>query len=76
MFTPKYRKRAIYGQLKRAIGSILRQLCEQQGIELLAGHAMADHVHLLVSVPERTAKVQHREHGRVHQREVGDPNPR
>ncbi len=53
VFTPKYRKRAIYGQLKKAIGGILRQLCEQQGIELVEGHAMADHVHLLLSVPPK-----------------------
>jgi len=53
VFTPKYRKRAICGQLKKAIGGILRQLCEQQGIELVEGHAMADHVHLLVSVPPK-----------------------
>ena len=53
VFTPKYRKRAIYGQLKKAIGGILHQLCDQQGIELVEGHAMADHVHLLVSVPPK-----------------------
>jgi putative transposase len=53
VFTPKYRKRAIYGQLKKSIGGILRQLCDQQGIELVEGHAMADHVHLLLSVPPK-----------------------
>ncbi len=50
---PKYRKKAIYGKLRQQIGEILRQLCRQKEIELLEGHAQADHVHMLLSVPPR-----------------------
>ncbi len=53
VFTPKYRKRAIFGQLRKGIGNILRDLCVQNGIELLEGHAMPDHVHLLLSIPPK-----------------------
>jgi putative transposase len=53
VFVPKYRKRAIFGALKREIGSILRKLCEQEGVELVEGHALADHVHLCVSIPPK-----------------------
>ncbi len=35
------------------IGRILRQLCERHGVELLEGHALADHVHLLLSIPPK-----------------------
>ncbi len=45
VFVPKYRKRAIFGELRKQVGGILRQLCQQEGIELVEGHAMADHVH-------------------------------
>lgn len=44
MIVPKYRKRAIFGQLRRQIGGILRELCVQHEIDLVEGHAMPDHV--------------------------------
>lgn len=53
VFVPKFRKKAIFGQLRKSIGGILRQLCEQQKIELVEGHAMSDHVHLLLSIPPK-----------------------
>ena len=45
VFVPKYRKRSLYGTLRRDIGNILRGLCVQHGVELVEGHAMADHIH-------------------------------
>jgi len=51
VFVPKYRRRVIYGQLRRRIGRIIRELCQQQGVELVEGHAMPDHVHLCLSIP-------------------------
>ena len=53
VFVPKYRKRAIFGSLRKAIGGILRQLCEQEGVELVEGHALSDHVHLCLSIPPK-----------------------
>jgi len=53
VFCPKYRKRVIYGELRRKIGKIIRRLCDQHKVELIEGHAMADHVHLCVSVPPK-----------------------
>jgi len=50
---PKYRKKALYGRLRREIGKILRDLCLQKDLELLEGKAMPDHVHMLLSVPPR-----------------------
>ena len=46
---PKYRQKALYGQLKKRIGGILRELCEQRGVELIEGKAMANHVHMCLS---------------------------
>jgi len=53
VFVPKYRKRSIFGQLRKGIGRILRELCDQQGVELIEGHAMPDHVHLCLSIPPK-----------------------
>ena len=51
VFAPKYRRKEIYGQLKKDIGEILRKLCEQKGVEIIEAEACADHIHILVSIP-------------------------
>ena len=53
VFTPKYRKRAIFGSIRKGIGKILRELCEQEKVELVEGHALWDHVHLCLSIPPK-----------------------
>lgn len=53
VFVPKYRRKSIYGRLRREIGGIIRELCRQAGVELVEGHAMADHVHLCLSIPPK-----------------------
>jgi len=53
VFVPKYRKKSIFGSLRRGIGRILRELCEQHGVELVEGHAAVDHVHLCLSIPPK-----------------------
>ena len=51
VFAPKYRRKEIYGTLKKDIGVILRKLCEQKGVEIIQAEACVDHVHMLVSIP-------------------------
>jgi putative transposase len=53
VIVPKCRRRLLYGKLRRQIGRILRDLCDQKGIELIEGHAMPDHVHLCLAIPPR-----------------------
>ena len=53
VFTPKYRRKAIYGQYKESIRSILMSLCSHKGVEILEGHLMPDHIHMLVSIPPK-----------------------
>ena len=53
VFTPKYRRKAIYGQYRESVGQILRQLCNYKGVEILEGHLMPDHIHMLVSIPPK-----------------------
>ena len=51
VFAPKYRRKEIYGELKKEIGAILRKLCEQKKVELIEAEACPDHIHMLVSLP-------------------------
>ena len=51
VFAPKYRRQAIYGEIKKDIGEILRKLCEQKGVEIIEAEACPDHVYMLVSIP-------------------------
>ena len=53
VFTPKYRRKVIYYQYKKSIRDILKQLCNYKGVEILEGHLMPDHVHMLVSIPPK-----------------------
>ena len=51
VFAPKYRRKAIYGKLKRDIGAILRELCERKHVSIIEANAMPDHIHMLVEIP-------------------------
>ena len=51
VFAPKYRRKEIYGQLKKDIGEILRKLCEQKCVEIIEAEVCPDHIHMLVSIP-------------------------
>ena len=53
VFTPKYRRKAVYNQYKESIRDILKQLCAQKGVEIIEGHLMVDHIHILVSIPPK-----------------------
>ena len=53
VFAPKYRRMEIYGEIKVDIGKILRQLCQQKGIEIIEAELCKDHIHMLVSIPPK-----------------------
>ena len=53
VFIPKYRRREIYGKLRKDIGAILRRLCEYKGVEVIEGHAIPDHINMLVKIPPK-----------------------
>lgn len=53
VFTPKYRRKVIYNQIRSDIGEILRKLCEYKGIGIIEGHLMPDHVHVLLAIPPK-----------------------
>ena len=51
VFAPKYRRKAIYGELRADIGAILRKLCDEKKVEIIEANACPDHIHMLVSIP-------------------------
>ena len=53
VFTPKYRRKIIYNQYRSSLGEIFHRLCSYKGVEIIEGHLMPDHVHMLVSIPPR-----------------------
>jgi len=53
VFTPKYRRKIIYNELRADIRQIIKDLCKWKGIEIIEGHMMPDHVHLLLSIPPK-----------------------
>lgn len=53
VFAPKYRRKVFYGEKRRDIGAILRQLCEWKGVEIHEAEVCPDHVHMLVSNPPK-----------------------
>ncbi len=46
---PKYRKKSLYGGLRRYIGLVLKELAERKESKIEEGHLMSDHVHILIS---------------------------
>ena len=53
VFIPKYRQKVFYGQMRAKVGAIIRELCQQKGVEVVEGRAMPDHIHLCLSIPPK-----------------------
>ena len=58
VFIPKYRRKAIYGKLRRDIGIYLRRLCDYKSVEIVEAHACVDHIHMLVKIPPKLSVSQ------------------
>ena len=53
IFIPKYRRKEIYGKLRKDIGEILRQLCGYKDVEIVEANACSDHIHMLLKIPPK-----------------------
>lgn len=58
IFIPKCRRKVVYGQLRRELGTVFRALAQEKESEIIEGHLMPDHVHMLLSVPPKYAVAQ------------------
>ncbi len=57
VFAPKYRRQIIYGELKKEIGKILRELCVWKQIEIIEAEACKDHIHMSIKIPPKYSVV-------------------
>ena len=58
VFIPKYRRKALYAQLRQYLGEVFRRLAEQRESRIEEGHLMSDHVHMMISIPPKYAVSQ------------------
>lgn len=58
VFIPKYRKKAIFGRIRRELGDVFHRLARQKESLIEEGHLMPDHVHLMISIPPKYAVAQ------------------
>ena len=58
VFAPKYRRKIIYGQLKRDIANILSMLCKRKGVKIIEAEVCPDHIHMLVEIPPNISVAQ------------------
>ncbi len=53
IFIPKYRRKTLYVSLRRHLGTVFRELARQRECQIEEGHLMADHMHMLISIPPK-----------------------
>ena len=58
VFIPKYRRKTLYAELRRYLGEVFRKLAEQKESRIEEGHLLADHVHMLISIPPKYSVAQ------------------
>ena len=58
VFIPKYRRKALYKELRRHLGDVFHSLAQQKESSIEEGHLMADHVHMLISIPPKYSVAQ------------------
>ena len=55
VFIPKYRRKAIYGEVRQMLGEIFHDLARQKECRIIEGHLLADHVHMCLEIPPKHA---------------------
>ena len=58
VWIPKYRKKTLFGQLRKELGPVLRDLASHRESEIIEGRLCIDHVHMLISIPPKYAVAQ------------------
>jgi REP-associated tyrosine transposase len=55
VFVPKWRRKVLYGTIRKAIGPMLHELARQKECTILEGHVMPDHIHMMIAIPPKCA---------------------
>ena len=55
VWSTKYRYKVLQGDIRLRVRGILRQVCGQNGVDIIKGVLSVDHVHMFVSIPPKLA---------------------
>ena len=58
VFIPNYRRKTLFGQIRRELAEVFQQLAKQRESLIEEGHLMPDHVHMMISIPPKYAVSQ------------------
>ncbi len=58
VFIPKFRRKTLFAELRPHLGEVFKRLARQKESEILQGHLMIDHVHMMISIPPKYAVSQ------------------
>jgi putative transposase len=58
VWIPKYRRKAIFGKIRKYLGEVFHELAKQKESQILEGHIATDHVHMYISIPPKYAVAQ------------------
>ena len=55
VFVPKFRKKSLFGKIRKYLKGVFHELARQKGCEIISGHMAGDHVHMCISIPPKYA---------------------
>ncbi|MCP4198575.1 MAG: IS200/IS605 family transposase, partial [Proteobacteria bacterium] len=55
VWSTKYRYQVLTGDVRFRVREIIRQVCAEQGVDIIKGVLSSDHVHMFVSIPPTVA---------------------
>src|SRR5262245_48297616 len=55
VFVPKYRRKALFGEMRKHLGASFHELAKQKECQILEGHLLPDHVHMCIAIPPKHA---------------------
>ena len=55
VFVPKYRRKVMFGEIRKFLGPVFHELSRQKECRIVEGHLMPDHVHMCIEIPPKHA---------------------
>ena len=55
VFVPKRRRKALFGNIRKELGAIFHELARQKESQIVEGHVMPDHIHMMIAIPPKHA---------------------
>ena len=55
VFIPKYRRKAMYGEIRASLGGSFQELARQKECRIVEGHLLVAHVHICIEIPPKHA---------------------